>query len=369
MWQFVQLKRVRFPTENSTHSQGQMHFMFVIIRSALPALLGAFVTVSGANADIFKKEDLLRGVTITRAQCDATAQTLWLNVDGRDFCVRYYLSTAGGEGTRPAVILQGDQLGKFNLKTWKWTDTSEAKDVDTNDIVKLTDLFSKMTRTTAIYLARLGVDGTSGTHLARGSQLELDVANTALDALKQRYGFEGFHLAGQSGGSKLAAALVWRRHDIGCVVLGSGRYDAFAVTGSKDPAHNLFDTTEHVAQVAQNRAARLYVVSDKADKRVPLSHQSAFVDKLRHAGRQVPQFFVEATDDLRHGVLLYTQLVAAGCILDRPDDEIGRALATVTKRSAEHNEQRRREISAKAAILAAARQSPAGAAVEAASKK
>jgi pimeloyl-ACP methyl ester carboxylesterase len=341
--------------------------MSVVIRCALSVLLGAFATVSSANAEIFKKEDLLHGITTTRTQCDATAQTLWLNVDGRDFCVRYYLSTAGGEGVRPAVILQGDQLGKFNLKTWTWIDTSDAKDVDTNDIVKLTDLFSKLTRTTAIYLARLGLDGTSGTHLARGSQLELDLANAALDALKQRYGFEGFHLAGQSGGSRLAAALVWQRHDIGCAVLGSGRYDAFAATGSKDPAHNLFDTTQHIAQIAQNRAAHLYVVSDKADKRVPVAHQSGFVDKLRRAGRQVPQFFVEATDDLRHGVLLYTELVAAGCILDRPEDEIGRALATVTKRNAEHNEQRRREIGAKAAILAATRQPGPG--VEAAGKK
>jgi pimeloyl-ACP methyl ester carboxylesterase len=218
------------------------------------------------------------------------------------------------------------------------------------------DLLSKLAKTTAIYLARIGVDGTSGTHMARGSQLELDLTNAALDALKQRYGFEGFHLAGQSGGSKLSAALLWTRHDIGCAVLGSGRYDAVDAPQSKDPAHILFDTTQHIAQVAQNRAARLYVITDKADKRAPLAQQSGFVDKLRRAGRDVPQFFVEATDDLRHGVLLYTEIVTAGCILDRPQDEIARALATVTKRKADHNEQRRRETSAKASILAAARQ-------------
>ena len=73
-------------------------------------LAGALLAASGASAEVFKKEDLMRGTTITHAQCDATAQTLWLNVDGRDFCVRYYLSTAGGEGQRPIVFLQGDQL-------------------------------------------------------------------------------------------------------------------------------------------------------------------------------------------------------------------------------------------------------------------
>jgi len=333
-----------------------MHSMSAVMRRAFLVLFGALITESGVNAEIFKKEDLMRGTTITHAQCEATAQTLWLNVDGRDFCVRYYLSTAGGEGARPAVILQGDQLGKFNVKTLTWTDTSEAKDRDTNDIVRELDLLSKLAKTTAIHLGRIGLDGTSGSHMARGSQLELDLANAALDALKQRYGFEGFHLAGQSGGSRLSAGLLWTRHDISCVVLGSGRFDAFEAPKSKDLARTFFDSTQHIAQIVQNRDAHLYFVTDKADKRVPASHQNGFVDKLRHAGRQVPQFFVEATDDLHHGVFLYTEITTAGCILDRPQEEIARALATVTKRNAERNEQRRREIGAKASILAAARQ-------------
>jgi len=333
------------------------------------ALAGALLAATGAGAEIFKKEDLLRGITITHAQCDATAQTLWLNVHGRDFCVRYYLSTAGGEGLRPVVVLQGDQLGKFSARTWTWMDTSEAKDVDTADIVKIADGFSKLTKTTAIYLARIGVDGTSGTHMSRGSQLELDLTGAALDAIKQRHGFEGFHLAGQSGGSKLAAALVGVRRDIACAVLGSGRFDAPEAPKSKDPAHTFFDTTDHIAQVAQNPSVRLYLVTDKSDKRVPVAQQTGFVDKLRRAGRQVPQFFVEATDDLRHGVLAYTELVTAGCGLGRREKAIARPLATLIKRNAETNDRRRKEAGAKASILAAARQSAPDSSVAAAGKK
>jgi hypothetical protein len=333
------------------------------------ALAGVLLAASGAGAEIFKKEDLLRGTAITHAQCDATAQTLWLNVDGRDFCVRYYLSTAGGEGLRPVVILQGDQLGKINLRTWTWIDTSDAKDVDTADLVRSADLLSKLSKTTAIYLARIGLDGTSGSHMARGSQLELDLAGAALDALKQRHGFEGFHLVGQSGGSKLAAALIGVRHDIACTVLGSGRFDAPEAPRSKDPGRSFFDTTEHISQLVQNRSVRLYLVSDKADKRVPVAHQSGFVDKLRRAGRPVPQFFVDAVDDLHHGVFSYSELVAAGCVLDRPENEIASALATLDKRSVEYNERRRKEAGAKASILAAARQSAPDASVTAAGKK
>src|ERR1700676_1391930 len=80
------------------------------------ALAGALLAATAAGAEIIKKEDMLRGITVTRPQCDATPQTLWLNVDGRDYCVRYYLSTAGGEGPRPVVFLDGDQNVKLDAK-------------------------------------------------------------------------------------------------------------------------------------------------------------------------------------------------------------------------------------------------------------
>src|SRR5580704_9549769 len=61
------------------------------------SLLGALSAATSAGADVIKKEDMLHGITMTRPQCEAIAQTVWLNVSGHDFCVRYYLSTAGGE--------------------------------------------------------------------------------------------------------------------------------------------------------------------------------------------------------------------------------------------------------------------------------
>src|SRR5262249_46350878 len=52
----------------------------------------------------------------------------------------------------------------------------------------------------------IGVEGTSGDHRSRKTLLELHLMNAALDAIKQRYNFLGFHLVGQSGGSKLVGA-------------------------------------------------------------------------------------------------------------------------------------------------------------------
>jgi hypothetical protein len=323
------------------------------------ALAGALTAAAGARTDVIKKEDMLHGVTITRQQCAAIEQAVWVNVAGRDFCVRYYVSTAGGEGARPLVFLQGDYFGKLDPKTWTWVDPSDARDIDTDDLTRMADGFSKMAKTTAIYLGRIGVEGTSGNHTSRKTLLELRLMNAALDAIKQRYGFEGFHLVGQSGGSKLVAGLIEMRHDIGCAVSGSGPL-ATPGGGPKggDPARTFFDVTQNIPQLAQNRALRVLLVTDPADKRVPIAMQAAFADKMRQAGRQVPEFMVEATDEEHHGVVAYSELVAAGCVLGKSDQDIARAVNTIVRRSAEYNERRQKEATAKSGIGAAAARQP-----------
>jgi hypothetical protein len=168
------------------------------------------------------------------------------------------------------------------------------------------------------------------------------------------------------------AGLIGLRHDIGCAVIGSGPLTAPDSRKSTDPGRTSFDATENLSQVVQNRSLRPILVTDKADKTVPLGQQTGYVDRLHKAGRQVPQLFVEAaetTDDKHHGVASYTELVTAGCVLGRTDEEIARAVGTLVKRNFEYNERRRREAGAKASILAAARQGVPDPSVATAGKK
>lgn len=308
------------------------------------ALTAVLLTANNAAADIIKKDDMMRGIKTTRAQCEAIPQALWLSVDRQDFCVRYYLSTAGGEGSVPVVFLQGDYFGKLAANN-TWLDLADTTDVNTDDLIRMADGFSKMAKTPAIYLARIGVDGTSGNHVYRKTKLELHLMNAALDAIKQRYGFQGFHLAGQSGGSKLAGGLIGIRHDIACAVLGSGPLSVPVKGSVPDPLRTYFDVAADVSRIAPNRSLHLLVITDRADTRVPVDQQTSFVDKMRQAGRSVPQYFVEATDDYHHGVLEYTRLAVSGCILGRSDKEIGTALGTIVQRDAAFNELRKKEAS------------------------
>jgi hypothetical protein len=314
-------------------------------RRVLSALAGVLLATAGANADIIRKADMLRGITMTRAQCGATPQTVWLTVDRQDFCVRYYLSTAGGEGVRPVVFLQGDYLGKLG-PNYTWPDPSDTTDINTDDLVKIADAFSKLAKTAAIYLGRIGVEGTSGNHVFRKTVLELHLMNAALDAIKQRHGFQGFHLAGQSGGSKLAGGLAGMRRDIACAVFGSGPMSQPWRGPTTDPARAYFDVDEDVPVLAPNRAMRMFLITDAVDTKVPVKAQKGFADKMQQSGHPIPQFFVEATDDHHHGVVAYTQLVAAGCALGKSDREIAAAVNTIVRRNAEFNDMRRRETAA-----------------------
>jgi hypothetical protein len=316
--------------------------------SALSAIAGVLLVAVPANADVIRKEDLLRGITMTQAQCAAIPQTVWVGAYGRDLCARYYISAAGGEGRYPVVFLNGDQLGPLDARTLQWKDLSRAEDVDTARLMTAADSFSKMAKTTAIYLARIGVDGSSGDHRSRKTMLELQFVNAALDAIKQRHGFDGFHLAGQSGGSQLLGGLIGLRTDIACAVAGSGQFLALNTHG--DPARTYFDAAKLIPAVLQRKSLHLLVITDPADKQVPPRMQTAYVQKLRSAGLAIPQFNVEATDDKHHGVVQYTRLAVSGCVLGKSDTQIGKALQTLVERNIATNAQKRREAQAKAQI-------------------
>jgi hypothetical protein len=157
------------------------------------------------------------------------------------------------------------------------------------------------------------------------------------------------------------AGLIGMRRDIACAVLGSGLFMApEPKTKTLDPERTYFEPSENISQLAQNRSVRLLVVTDRADKKVPAAQQTDFVNKMRKANRQVRQFFVEATDKFHHGVRTYTELITAGCVLGKSDEEIAQAVSTLVRRNAEYNDLMRKELKAKAGILAAGRQSVTG---------
>lgn len=299
---------------------------------ALAGAAGLFCALlpGPARADVIRLSDMLRGIAVTEAQCAAIHQTVWVTAMERDFCIRYYISTAGGEGREPVVFLQGDKLGRLNTQSRTFEPLPQEKDLNTADLIRFAHGFSKAARTTAIYLARPGIDGSSGDHRIRHSLLELAATDAALDAIKARHGFTGYHLIGQSGGATLAGALIGIRHDVGCAVLGAGMLAPLQLKKSTlQLSKQMIDAVEGIPGIVQNRQTRVLVVTDREDKKVPLVHQQTFVDELRLAGGKAEHYFVQAADPNRHGVVPHARLALAGCMRGASEQAIAERLGKV----------------------------------------
>ncbi len=288
------------------------------------ALAGAVAAATPADADIVSVAEMLRGISSTSEQCTISPQTVWITVKGRGFCMRYYLASGGSEGRMPIVFLQGDRLGVLNLKTGVFAVPANEKDINTDDLMKAAVALSRQTKLTAIYLARVGVEGSSGDHRLRHSVLELQATNAALDAIKQKHKFEGYNLLGQSGGAHLVAGLLGLRQDINCAVIGSGPLTPKRRPRAAEPWLEHFNPASAVAAIARNRSSRIMVVTDPADKKVSANTQTAFVRMLEQAGRPAEQYIVQATDENRHGVVAYARLALNGCLRGGSIEEITR---------------------------------------------
>ena len=175
---------------------------------------------------------------------------------------------------------------------------------------------SKHYKTTGIYLARIGVDGSSGNHNIRHTVLELNATNAALDAIRERHRFAGFHLIGQSGGASLIGGMLGSalRHRLrgdrrrpSCPPAATARD-----LGSRAPV--LRCDERHC-----DHRAKPFDPHPRGDRPGRPAGAGAQPDAcsstaLRAAGGQVEQFIVEATDEFRHGVVSYARLAASGCI-------------------------------------------------------
>jgi dienelactone hydrolase len=297
-------------------------------------LAAALLAAVPARAEIIKFSALMRGLTMTSEQCAALPQAVWITASGNSFCVRYYLSTAGGTGDRPVVMLQGDQIGRFDPRTQSFEIAPDLKteDTDTDNYVKYADAMSKRFKGPAIYLARIGLDGSSGFHGIRHTMLELSATNQALEAIKRKHHFAGFHLIGQSGGATLVGGLLGLRTDIACAVPGSG--NLIQLTEVKHPNSSptsWIDPAAMAPAIVKSSKARILVVTDPDDEVVPAERQTGFVERLRDAGGHVEQLFVQAIDAKHHGVTLYAVFAMDGCLHNASDAEIEKRLASYVK--------------------------------------
>ncbi len=266
---------------------------------------------------------LSHGVVVSESQCKDLPNAVWVRVDGTGYCVRYWMSTAGGSKDEAVVYIHGD-LG--DAKTPAQLNKYSAF-MTAGRMQRELQRWSRVYGGPYIAIGRLGAFGSSGDHRKRRSLLEIRVVIAALDELKVRHGLRRFHLAGQSGGAHTDVGLAQMRTDVGCAVMASG------VVSVKTRAHDqgkkidsgtkaLYDPLDHVAAMQPQQGRRMIVMSDPDDQIVSFRSQREFADRVRAKGLPILHVSADAGTESFHGLHNESQNMAIDCAKDMDDNAL-----------------------------------------------
>ncbi|MEZ5852009.1 MAG: hypothetical protein R3D68_15305 [Hyphomicrobiaceae bacterium] len=265
--------------------------------------------------------------------CEAATDRVWVQHDQGTSCIAYYATPATARPGPTVLYFEGDvpaaELAQPNFEH--------------NYLVQMRKAFQTFARQTGVryvFIARPGVFGSSGNHGSRRNVAEVLAMNAAVDAIKQRLGLGQVVLAGQSGGSTIAAALLTLgRPDIACVVLGSGLLSVVDI----EHAHRirqgiptstkalmrvfLYDPTDRLTWIPHQPGRRIFVLGDPTDTRTPFPQQRSFAEHVRALGHHATTIEVAGTGTLMHSVAHLTLPAAGQCARGVDEASIRRLVA------------------------------------------
>jgi pimeloyl-ACP methyl ester carboxylesterase len=277
---------------------------------------GAFALSTAALAqdnpeldEEFPSGDLVTGKRISREQCEALRDAVWVEHREGTECIRYFPSSDVSGSKVAALFFHGDRLEGRTVISYK--------DNHAQMLRATAEGLAKVNRVPYIFVARPGAYGSSGRHMERRRLKEYLSLNAAVDAIKARYGLTQVHLGGQSGGAtSVGALLTLGRTDVVCVAAASGGYDTLAramdIAGQSGQSWRGCDTTgfcdaynvtDHVSSVQKSDHRRLFIIGDPSDSNTLFKYQQAFAEKLKAGGHDVTLVEAQANGPQRHSLV------------------------------------------------------------------
>jgi hypothetical protein len=248
----------------------------------------------------FTVDGLLNGSEMNETECLPRSNSLWLLVDGKGECIRYFHAglDEAGENKLVHVWLHGDRLKpKWSARIGHGKPVgNEPIDYEDHDPALLQSSVDGNYASFAIPFIRLsrpGTYGSSGDHRQRRRPREIELISAAVDALKKRYQIKSFLLSGHSGGGHLVASLLPRRLDLACVVIASGMVSIGErvrlkgwntdVTGYDD----YVDPITLVDDIPRVLNRPILLVGDPRDSEVWFESQHSYFMRVHRAGHRV----------------------------------------------------------------------------------
>lgn len=270
--------------------------------------------------------------------CEATDNRIFVKTKLGSECLAYFV-TSGSEDQKSAVIfLDGDAPPEIYEQVAHET---EPRQPLKNGLTH----WSRQLKVRYIAISRVGLSGSSGNHGDRRKKKESLVMNAAADILKAKLGLETIALAGQSGGSTIAAnMLAFGRTDVTCAVLGSGRYEVaahlketLAKKGhkvSEAKIRQIFtDPISEIDSIKADEKRRVLVLGDPDDMRTAFDQQLRYAEALRDAGHRAGVIKTTALGSMEHDSSRYTVPAAGLCLKGMEDGKIARAVLNLVPKA------------------------------------
>jgi pimeloyl-ACP methyl ester carboxylesterase len=298
----------------------------LIAMAVEPAAAQSAAPVAKFETEPFSGSELINGKWTTEDQCASLPGAVWVVVDRQGDCIRYYHATAAGRGMEAVVFISSDLVavnGRGEAKPFDYYLAQTPAGLQNGSAN-----WSRTLNLPYVQLARPGTHGSSGEHSKRRTPREIDLVSAALDAIKSRHGYTRVHVVGYGEGALIAAALLAKRSDLGCVVLASGllsvrshlaeRGETTDILGNKNP----LDPITLVDRIAKRPELRIFIVTDPDDIVISARSQTLFAKRLLAAGLPARQVFVDAPDVNAHGLFLVGHRIAASCAKGVAEDVI-----------------------------------------------
>jgi hypothetical protein len=258
---------------------------------------------------------VLRGATMTQQQCAQVPEGLWVVRDGKGDCIRYYSYGLKDENPIVLVFFHGDLMSGNGRSASLAGYTDNSPEVLRSQTRQIAQRFG----VPAIFVARPGVYGSSGSHAERRRQREVDLMNLSLGELRKRHKIGNFALAGQSGGGHIVGAMLANRSDIKCAAMSSGvvavraRANAHGWTADATGYRDFYDPIDHVDKIHKSPDQKIFVVGDEKDSNVPFSTQKMYYEKLMKRGLNAHLVRAKGSGPQHHGLTRCGIAIAGLC--------------------------------------------------------
>jgi len=272
----------------------------------------------------------------SRQLCESQPGRIFVSIKNGSECIAYSV-TPGNENRSEAVFFfDGDAPPQADADAF-----SKYMEQGKRSAEWQMQNWAKNFRIRYFYLARLGVQGSSGNSRRRRTPHETLVMGLAAKTLAKRYGIERIAIAGQSGGSTIGAGMLTMRFGgIKCMALGSGAYDPIGLLADANGAkgqtvdrealkRKIYNPASYVRSIPADPERRIFVLGDPQDPKATFAQQARFVEGLQDSGSRATLIKIAAQN--HHGASDYALAAAGACMNGMQDAAIVKAMNGISK--------------------------------------